>query len=138
MRVTKLKQDEKQDGIVYFYSDDLEDNCEREREEIRLNKLMFDALKFGFWFKLTKCLFLSEEELDAFKNNYDMFIDDEHDLAFCPGVLTGGQNVMYPHASLSVTRVDDEIIYFLSLPWTGYAILTDYGKTWALTKEELL
>lgn len=118
-------------------------NYVKEREDVEEEfgidfNTLSNALKFGFWFKSTKCLFLSEEELDAFKHENDMFNDDEHGLTFCPGVLTGEKNVMYPHATLAVTRVDDDIIYFLSLPWTGYAILKDYGKTWALTKEELL
>jgi len=98
---------------------------------------LYNAFINGFWFK-EECLFVTGEDLKAYKQEICSLCDEEHGLIFSPGISSYyKENTFYPPANLNVAVIDGEICFFLGVN-LGAALLKDHGKTWALTKEELL
>ena len=89
----------------------------------------------GFWFK-PECLTIFGKDLERFKyKNLDCY-DEDLNLYYQTGLIDCVNNVVYPIPVLGATKLDDKVIFFVA---SGICVvkLEDYGKTWALTKEEL-
>jgi len=116
---------------------DLADKYGELSEQIGIDLItLFKAMKNGYWFN-EKSLFITGEELESFKLHNPSNFDDETGLFYQNGVNWNEENVIYQAPFLSLTTIDNKAEFYLGSSFAA-VLLKDYGKTWALTKEELL
>ena len=96
---------------------------------------LFKVFVDGIWIK-ESCSYLDSEELERFKHKNSSYYDKENKLIFCPGIKADTEKVIQTKPALTVTLLEGKTIYYLITPIVS-VLLKDYGKTWALTKEEL-
>ncbi len=99
--------------------------------------ILFKVFKYGFWFKEEEAL-MNDNDKERFKQKHYIDYDSEHKFMFQPGLNRIKNNYIVPIAQLSATILNDKIEYFLSTYYSAVLLLKDYGKTWALTREELV